>query len=410
MHVKLKLTKMKIGIIRETKTPADRRVPLTPGQCRKIQDEIKGLEFIVQPSEMRCYTDQEYLDEGIMLSEDLSACAFLMGVKEVKLDKLIPGKSYFFFSHTAKKQPYNRELLRELVQRRIRMIDYEYLTNEEGIRVVAFGHWAGVVGAYNGLRAWGLRTGSYTLKPASACKDYNELKKELKHIRTGVVRIAITGGGRVAGGALEVLRLTGFREVDPEGYLNNTYNEPVFTRLDPWNYARRSDGRLFNFNHFVRCPGEYDNAFGSYAKVTDLYMACHFWDPAAPPILTRDMLLDDMCPVSVVADISCDINGPVASTIRASTIDQPVYGYDPQTGGEADSPFKEGIVTVMAVDNLPGELPRDASASFGEALMQNVIPFLGQAENEMLERASITANGSLTERYSYLEGFLKGTE
>jgi len=398
---------MKIGILRETKTPVDRRVPLTPDQCRQII-ESGTMDLVVQPSDIRCYSDDEYAKAGVQLLEDLSDCDVLLGVKEVKKEKLLSGKSYLFFSHTAKRQPYNRELLQELVKKEIRMIDYEYLTNEEGVRVVAFGHWAGVVGAYNGLRAWGQRTGTYGLKPASECRDYKELKGQLKHIKAGHVRIAITGGGRVAGGALEVLRLTGFREVDHEGYLNNTYSEPVFTRLDPWNYTRRSDGRLFNFNHFVRCPAEYDNAFGEYAMATDIYMSCHFWDPAAPPILTREMLLDGNCPVKVVADISCDLNGPVASTLRASTIADPLYGYNPATNEESPDVFENGIVTVMAVDNLPGELPRDASASFGEALLSQVIPVLSDPENSMIVRASITRDGALTEKYAYLEDFLKG--
>ncbi|MFZ5941219.1 MAG: NAD(P)-dependent oxidoreductase [Bacteroidota bacterium] len=399
---------MKIGILRETKVPPDRRVPLTPEQCRRINEQKGPLNVVVQPSGFRCFSDQEYKEAGVPLQEDLSDCDFLLGVKEVKTAALLPGKNYLFFSHTAKKQAGNRGLLQHLVKNGNRMTDYEYLVNEEGVRVVAFGHWAGVVGAYNGLRAWGLRNGTYTLKPAWECLDYNEVQAQLRHIRAGEVRIAITGGGRVAGGALEVLRKAGFREVDHEGYLNNTYNEPVFTRLDPWNYTRRSDGRLFNFNHFVRCPGEYDNAFGPFAMATDIYMACHFWDPAAPPILTREMLLDRNCPVKVVADISCDLDGPVASTLRASTIAEPFYGYDPQSDSEAPEPFARGIVTVMAVDNLPGELPRDASAAFGTALTEHVIPALSDPGNEMIVRATITANGALAERYAYLEDFLKG--
>ncbi len=399
---------MKIGIIRETKTPADRRVPLTPEQCSLLMNLDKPVEVVVQPSDIRCFSNEEYRDAGVELAEDLSDCDFLLGVKEVKTDKLLPGKSYLFFSHTAKRQPYNRGLLQKLIANRNRMIDYEYLTDEEGIRVVAFGHWAGVVGAYNALRAWGLRTGNYTLKPASECLDYEQLLGELKGITAGKVRVAITGGGRVAGGAKDILLKSGFREVDPEGYLNNTYNEPVFTRLDPWNYTRRSDGRLFNFNHFVRCPGEYDNAFGIYAMATDIYLACHFWDPAAPLILTREMLKDPGCPIQVVADISCDLNGPVASTVRASTIAEPLYGYDPHSGEESADLFANGIITVMAVDNLPGELPRDASAAFGNALLEHVIPFLGDPDNGMVKRAAITDNGQLTERYGYLEDFLKG--
>ena len=157
---------LKLGVIRETKNPPDRRVPLTPAQCRSLQASYPGLDITVQPSPIRCFSDDEYAAEGIRLSEDMTDRDVLVGVKEVKIEALLPDKTYFFFSHTAKEQPYNRGLLQEVIRKGIRLIDYEYLTLD-GVRVVAFGRWAGLVGAYNGLRGWGLKTGTYELKPAN---------------------------------------------------------------------------------------------------------------------------------------------------------------------------------------------------------------------------------------------------
>lgn len=404
------MQKTAIGLVKETKTPPDKRVPLTPAQCRTLLNRYKHLEILVQPSSKRCYSDDEYRAEGIALSEDLSSSDILLGVKEVKIKALIKGKSYLFFSHTAKKQPYNRELLQEVVRRGIRLIDYEYLTGDDGIRVVAFGRWAGVVGAYNGLRGFGIRQGSYELKPAHQCFDLLELHRELRKVDLERERILVTGGGRVAGGALEILDQAGIRQVEPEAFLMEDYDYAVYTRLDPWHYTQRIDGKPFDFGHFVKHPGMYLNNILPYAERTNIFMACHFWDPGSPEMLSSKALASGKLPLSLVADISCDIDGPIASTIRASTIASPFYGYDPASGREIP-PFEEGAITVMAVDNLPGELPRDASADFGEALMEHVIPeLLGTRDSGMLDRASIASRGELTPGYVYLEGYLAGRE
>jgi hypothetical protein len=267
-----------------------------------------------------------------------------------------------------------------------------------------------VVGAYNGLRAFGLKNGSFKLRPARDCFDLEELLQELKKVDLGRSRIALTGGGRVAGGALEILEGAGIRQVDPAEYLSGDFDQAIFTRLDPWHYTRRKDGSAFDFEHFIKHAEMYENGFLPYAARTDMFIACHFWDPASPVLLSRDDLSGGDLPVSLVADISCDIDGPIASTIRASTIASPFYGYDPASAKET-APFDKGVITVMAVDNLPGELPRDASADFGSALLEQVIPeLLGERDTGMVERASIAAAGKLTSRYSYLEDYLAGRE
>jgi saccharopine dehydrogenase (NAD+, L-lysine forming) len=398
---------MKIGILRETKTPPDRRVPLTPAQCSTIATEFTDHELVVQPSPIRCFSDDEYRAGGIVLQEDLVDCDILLGVKEVKPETLIPGKTCLFFSHTAKEQPYNRKLLQAIARKKITLVDYEYLTRADKTRVVAFGRWAGIVGAYNGLRAYGMRTGAFHLEPAWGLRGLNEMKQCLENVKAGRARISLTGGGRVAQGAVEILRAAGIREVTPEAYLEGAFNEAVFCRLDPWHYTRHRDGREFDFTHFISSPAEYENAFIPYAKKSDMYIACHFWDPDSPVLLSSDDLRMPDISLVVIADISCDIDGPIASTIRASTIEEPLYGYDPATGKEVPDAFAEGVITVMAVDNLPGELPRDASEDFGRALMEHVIPaLLGSGDQEIVGRATIMRDGELTQSFSYLENYL----
>ncbi len=401
---------MKIGIVRETKNPPDRRVPLPPVLCKRISDEFEGIQVFVQPDGYRAFTDDEYRQAGVSLKEDLSDCDVLMGVKEVKIEKLIPGKSYMFFSHTAKKQPYNRDLLRAVIDKNIRLIDYEYLTNDKNDRVVAFGRWAGVVGAYNALLTYGKRFQKFDLKPAWQCRDKKELFDNLKNVRIGQAKILITGGGRVAQGAMETLSVLGINKVSPEDFLKESVRGAVYTQLNPWDYVKRLDGQNFELLHFFNFPEEYETTFYPYTQAGDIYIACHFWDPRSPVFMTREDMQKKDFRIKVIADVSCDVNGPIPSTIRASTIANPVYGYDPTTGQEGES-FNPGNISVMAVDNLPGELPRDASMDFGKNLINEVLPFLsGSKDGDIISRATISENGRLTERFSYLEDFLNGKE
>jgi len=401
---------VRIGILRETRDPPDRRVPFTPGQVAELNRLYPDLEIIVQPSKIRCYTDQEYLDHNAVISDDLSACELLIGVKEVDIDALIPGKSYLFFSHTAKKQSYNRKLLQAIASKGITLIDYEYLTGPDGIRVVAFGCWAGIVGAYNGLRAYGERYHIFLLQPAHQCHDRSDMTGELQKVSLQPIKVLVTGGGRVAGGALETFREAGIKEVSPEEYLNRNFDEAVVCRIDPWHYVRRSDGSDFDLQHFFSYPNMYESTFKPYTKVTDLFIPCHFWDPASPVFMTHSDMREPDFKIRVIADVSCDLNGPVPSTIRASTIADPFYGYDPMTETETP-PFNLRSITVMAVDNLPGELPRDASEDFGEMLIGKVIPALvGKDSDRIIERATITENGILTKHFDYLQDYLDGKD
>ena len=291
------------------------------------------------------------------------------------------------------------------------MIDYEYLTESNGNRVVAFGRWAGIVGAYKALRARGLRTDNFKLKPAHECHDMDELFAGLKKVKLKPVKILVTGEGRVAGGALETLANLNIRKVLPEEFLTENFDEPVICQVGPQDYVQHKEGRAFDFWHFMKYPGEYTSTFLPFTKVADIFIACHFWDPASPKFMTREDMQAPDFKMSVIADVSCDIDGPIPSTIRPSTIADPFYGYDPATGKEVNPFGKHRHVTVMAVDNLPGELPRNASSDFGSALIDKVYPSLfGEDTESMIERATITRQGKLTERFGYLKDFAEGRD
>jgi alanine dehydrogenase len=406
------MEKIKIGIIREGKVPPDHRVPLTPKQCKSIQAIYSNVEIVVQPSAIRAYKDEEYAAEGMKLNEDLSSCDIIMGVKEVNISDLIPNKKFLFFSHTLKKQPYNRNLLRAILEKKIQLIDYETIKNKQNKRVIGFGRYAGIVGAYNGFRAMGLKTGLFDIKPANKCSDRKEMEAEMaKIVLPENTKIVLTGFGRVGHGAREIIDILPIKEVTPDEFLKTTFNEPVFTHLEVEDYYGRKDGKPFDKSEFYSNPELYKSTFMRFLTEMDIYIPCHFWSNRSPFIITREDLKKENVRLSVVADISCDIDGPVACTIRPSKIADPIYGYDPISETEVD--YKaEGSIAVMAVDNLPCELPLDASEDFGNELMRHVFPaLLKEDPDNIIARASeTTTDGQLTEYYSYLQDYVDGKE
>lgn len=403
---------MQIGILREGKNPPDKRVPLTPQQCAEVHKIFPDVKVVVQPSPIRSFSDAEYEKEGIELREDLSDCDVLIGVKEVKIEDLLEGKIYLFFSHTIKKQAYNRKLLQAVLEKEIQLVDYETLTGKAGFRIIGFGRFAGLVGGYSGIRAFGLRSQSFNLKPAHQCKDLREMLDQLQAVKLPAIKIAVTGDGRVASGVLEIMDAMNVKRLTAEDYIASSNTDTaVYTQLIPQHYAKRKDGQTFDLLHFFNHPEQYENAFQPFAKTTDVLIAAAYWDPKAPVLFTADEMKADDFNISVISDITCDIDGSIPSTKRAATIDAPFYDYNPETG-ELEAAFSSPRnITVQAVDNLPCELPRDSSIDFGRNLIDKVFPSLfGKDSDGIIERASITKNGHLTEKYSYLRDFVEGRE
>ena len=402
---------MKIGIIKEGKTPPDKRVPLSPTQCQEIKQKYPQIDLVVQKSNIRKFKDEDYANAGIDLVDEVTDCDVLLGVKEVPIEDLIANKKYFFFSHTFKKQPYNRGLLQDIIGKNIQLIDWETITNSNGQRLIAFGRFAGIVGCFNGLLGYGLKTKRYKLKSAHLCEDRNEMEGELSMLDLPKnFKLVITGGGRVAGGAIEVLEKTNIKRVSPEDFLSTNFGEPVYTQLDVEDYVKRDDGASFDIPAFFKNPSGHSSNFMRYAAVADVYIACHYWDNRAPFIFSRDDVKNPDWNISLVADVSCDIDGPVATTLRPSTIANPFYGYDAQSEEEVDFNI-EGSIGVMAVDNLPCELPKDASVSFGEMFIEHVLePLLGNDPEDIIYRASETKDGKLTPHFAYLQDYLEGKD
>lgn len=402
------MNQIKLGIIREGKVPPDKRVPLTPKQCKQVEQLFPQVKVVVQTSNVRAFEDKHYTDEGVEIVSDLSDCDIIMGVKEVNKSDLIPNKKFLFFSHTFKKQPYNRDLLRAILDKNIQLIDYEVLKNSNNKRIIGFGRYAGIVGAYNGFRAFGLKNHLYDLKQACACADRVEMENELKKvILPADTRIVLTGFGRVGNGAREIMKLVPITEVKPAEFLAQQFDHPVFTHLEVNDYFERMDGEAFDKKTFYEAPELFQSAFQAYAEHANMYIACHYWSNKSPFILTNEHLKASK--LTVVADVSCDIAGPIVCTIRPSKIADPIFGYSISTGEEADW-MNDGVVAVMAVDNLPCELPLDASEDFGNELITQVFPALfGADPTGIIARGSQTdLSGNLMPNFAYLQDYVNG--
>ena len=397
---------MKFGIIKERKNPPDRRVVFSPDELARLKQLYQGLTVKVESSDIRVFSDEDYRDLGIEVANDISDCSIFFGVKEVPIDYLIADKSYFFFSHTIKKQPHNRQLLRALLEKNIDFYDHETLVDTHNHRLIGFGKYAGIVGAYNAIRAFGIKFELFKLPKAATLSGKEALLAHLKRLVLPPLKFVVTGTGKVGSGVKEVLDAIKISEVSVENYLTKNYTQPVYTQIDVLEYNKRKDGNVLNFNDFFDHPQEYVSDFERFTKVSDVYITAHFHANEAPKILTREMLQANDCKIKVVDDISCDVDGSISCTLRSSTIDEPFYGYLPSENKEVDI-FHPAAIVVMAVDNLPSELPKDASEGFGEMLMEHVIPaFFNGDKDGILQRAKMTEKGKLTPRFSYLQEFV----
>ncbi len=399
---------MKFGIIKERKNPPDRRVVFTPQELARLQAAHPEAVIKVESSDIRFFKDEEYANLGIEVTDDVSDCDVFFGVKEVPVDALIPNKKYFFFSHTIKKQPHNQKLLHAILEKKIDLYDHETIVDKNHKRLIGFGRYAGIVGAYNGIRAFGIKFELFSLPKAETLSGKSALVERLKRLTLPPIKIVLTGHGKVGNGAKEMLDAMKIKQVSVENFLSKNYSEPVYVQLDTLDYNKRQDGEVSSTADFYKNPTEYVSDFERFTKVSDIFMAGHFYANEAPVILSRQMLRAADCKIKVVADISCDVDGPIACTIKASTIAEPLFGYLPATDEEVDV-FHPAAIVVMSVDNLPCELPKDASEGFGEMFMEHVIPaFFNGDKDGILERAKITENGRLTERFEYLQDYADG--
>ena len=398
---------MIFGIIKEGKIPTDNRVALTPQQCKWILENHKDISIKVQPSPSRCFPDKMYAAAGAQITDNLQDCDILLGIKEVPVDMLIPNKTYLFFSHTIKMQPYNQKLLQSILQQKITLIDYECLEHQDGTRVIGFGFFAGIVGAHNGMYAYGKRSGSFHLDRINPNKGLNHLMHTYFGLKIPNLKIAITGTGRVGHGILEIMNLLGIHEVDADEFVEKSFSYPVYVHLKGNDLYERKDGKPYQRDDFHAHPEKYKNKFLKFLPHTDILMNGIFWQAGIPRLFEREDLQNPDFKIQTIADITDDKYGSVPCNLGDSSIEDPVYGVNKQSF-EKTEPYLPGSVDVMAVGNLPNELPRDASQYFGEQMIKFILPDLLKGNSTMIDQATIASDGKLTPRYQYLEKFANG--
>jgi saccharopine dehydrogenase (NAD+, L-lysine-forming) len=395
---------IRIGLIRETKFPADNRVALIPSQCKWLQKNFASLKIFVQPSVDRCYTDKEYELAGVRIQEDLSECDYLFGIKEVKADQLIPGKKYLFFSHTRKMQPFNRALFRAILDKKATLIDYECMEHEDGQRILGFGFFAGIVGAHNGMMAYGNRTKKYELPRVYKQPNFRQLIHGYFGVRLPNIKVVITGSGRVAHGLLEVMNLLGIIEIEPDEYLSRNFSYPVFTQLKGALLYRHKKSRTYNREEFHKFPALYECLFKPFAENSDILLNGIYWDTRMARLFEWEDLLSDRFRIQTIADITDDKEGSVPCNLGDGSQEEPIYGVNKESR-ERTVPYLEGSIDMMAVGNLPNELPRDASRYFGEQLIKYVLEDLFKEGSPIIQRATLVLEGKITPPFGYMERY-----
>ena len=402
-----------IGIVRESRND-ENRTPLVPEHIKKYKESNPNINFIIQPSNSRCFSDEEYELCGAKINENLNECSIIFGVKEIDPNILINNRTYLFFSHTFKinKQQKNieknkKDLLLSILNKKITLIDYENIRGKNGTRCLGFGRFAGIVGCYNTLNLLLKVLGKQSLASAYKINDYERLVLNLKNLYFPKTKILVTGDGRVAKGVIELLNQTNIKAVSKKDFLEKKFDQPIFCNLETKDYVTNNSSTNFNLEHFINNPQDYSSSALQYLKETDILISAHYWDPSSPKIFENEDL-KVLQNLKIVGDITCDINGSVPTTIRSTTIEEPNYWIERYTLKEIDE-NNDGIA-VMAVDNLPSELPRDSSTEFSEGIINEVLPFLLKEDDGRILNGTITTDGSFLEKYNYLNDYIRINE
>ena len=412
----MKNKKITLSIIKEARID-ENRTPLVPSQISNLLVKLSNLKIIVQPSKNRCFKDEDYLKAGAEITDDLSNADIILGVKEVEISKLIENKTYLFFSHTSKVRQYinkatqdkaiiyKKELLREVIKKNVTLIDYENIRSISGeaYRYLGFGRFAGIAGCYNTLNLYLKLQNKQLLPRAFEINSYEKIKELISNQTFNKLKILQTGRGNVAKGSMEVLKLANIKQISIKDYLNKKYDEAVFCNISTREYIERIDGKNFSYQDLFLNPHEYRSKIKNFLFDTDVLICGHYWDSRFPKFFSSNQI-NEFKNLKIIGDITCDINGAIPTTIRSTTIAKPYYSIDINSMKEINLGNKG--IAVMAVDNLPSELPRDSSKEFGDNLISEVLPYLIDKDDGRISRGTTASNGKFCSKFAYLNDFI----
>jgi len=412
----MKNKKITLSILREARID-ENRAPFSPTQISNLLDKFPNLRILVQPSKRRCFKDENYLKAGAQITDDLSSADIIFGVKEVEISTLIKNKTYLFFSHTNKVHQYigkvindkaiiyKKELLKEVIKKNITLIDYENLrdVSGEGYRYLGFGRFAGIIGTYNTLNLYLKLYGKQLLPRAFEVNHYEEVKKLINKQNFNKIKILLTGSGRASKGAIEMLKHANIKQVTLNDYLEKKYDEAIFCNISAKKHVAKKDGKTFSDQDYNLNPHEYNSKVKNYLFDTDMFIACHYWDSKFPKLFSPKQI-NEFKNLKIIGDITCDINGSVPTTIRSTSIAKPYYSINTDSMKEMELGNKG--IAIMAVDNLPSELPRDASEEFGSSVISEILPYLIDKDDGRINRATTASNGKFCSKFTYLNDFI----
>jgi len=392
-----------LAVLREDRID-ENRAPLSPTQVSIVLNKFSNTKIIVQPSNRRCFNDEDYEKAGAQVTDDLSSADIIFGVKEVDISALINDKTYLFFSHTSKVRQYigqtikdkaiiyKKKLLKEIIKKKITLIDYENIReiSGDGYRYLGFGRFAGIIGTYNTLNLYLKLFSKNPLARAFEINNYKEIKKLISNQNFNKIKILVTGSGRASKGAIELLKHANIKQVSINDYLNNKYDKAVFCNISAKKHIEKKNGKEIS-------------KVKNYLLDTDMFIACHYWEPKFPKLFYSNQI-NEFKNLKIIGDITCDINGSIPTTIRSTSIAKPYYSIDINTMKEIDLSDKD--IAVMAVDNLPSELPLEASEEFGSSVISEVLPSLINKDDGRINRATTASNGKFFKNFAYLNDFI----
>jgi len=405
-----------ISIIKEARVD-ENRTPFIPNQIQTLISNFPNLKILVQPSKNRCFKDEDYSKVGAKIEEDISQSDIIFGIKEVEISKLIENKTYLFFSHTSKIRndgnqsaqdaaiKYKKKLLKEVIKKKITLIDYENIRDESknAYRYLGFGRFAGIVGCYNTLNLYLKLQKKQLLPRAFEINNYEKIKELISKQSFKKLKILLTGRGRAAKGSLEVLEHANIKQVSLKDYLNNRYEDAVFCNITTSEYVERKDDKGFSSQDFISNSHEYRSKIKNFLFDTDVLICGHYWDSRFPKFFSSNQI-NEFKNLKIIGDITCDINGAIPTTIRSTSIAKPYYSIDINSMKEINLGNKG--IAVMAVDNLPSELPRDSSKEFGDNLISEVLPYLIDKDDGRISRGTTASNGKFCSKFAYLNDFI----
>ena len=429
----------RLGIMKETKNRWERRVPLNPQTVKNLTDQ--GYQVTIQPSETRIYKNEAYLNAGAELNEDLSNCDLIMGVKEIPITGIIPGKPHLFFSHTIKGQDYNMPLLQHVLDNGSTLMDYEKIINSEGKRLVFFGKFAGNAGMVDALWAagqrylqeYGIETPFLKVKQSYQYESLQQCLEELQEIGKEIERdglpaeicpfnICLLGYGNVSIGCQEILKAFPITEVEPDSLadleINHKSNSMYLAVIKEEHLVEKKDGSEFSLSDYFVNGIEYKSKMEQYLPYCTMYMSGIYWASGYPVFLKNSelgKLQGKQQKLIMIGDITCDIEGSIEATRKVTMPDNPVFIYNPETDGLTDG-FKGAGFAVCAIDNLPCEFPQEASDFFNSRLAEFVPAMLDNDYSQPIANSTLPTEmqpaviarlGKLEDRYQYLEEFLK---